>query len=326
MALGRFAALAFIACLASYGASASDYPTSRITVVVPFPAGALTDVLGRLVADRIREETGQAVIVENRPGAAGNVGIDVVAKSKPDGYTLGLVGNNTLVVNPHLYKVMPFDPVKDLTLVGLVGEVPQVIAINPNVPVKNMAEFLELARKTPGRYTYASAGTGSPSHLNVFRWSKIAGIELTHVPYRGIAPALMDVLSHQVDILEAGLSTFQAHAEAGKIRILGVDGFARLPSLPDTQTLSELLPISGIDAKVWFGLVAPAATPAPIVNQLNGYLKRLNADPDVRARLAREGIEVPIFVSPAEAGKRVSLELDQWRRVIKDGGLTADSP
>jgi tripartite-type tricarboxylate transporter receptor subunit TctC len=284
--------------------SAKDYPNKPVRLIVGFAAGGIADLGARLLADHITRETGQAVVVENRTAAAGTVAALAVAKAPPDGYTLGLVLSGQLVINPFVQKQMPFDVLKELVPVAAVGEAPQMIAINAEVPAKTLEEFVALAKAKPGTLSYGSAGHGSLPHLSAAEFVRQAGIDMVHVPYRGNAPATAD--------LSPGL-------DAGKTRLLLVATKNRLPYIPDVPTSAE----AGIPdylMTVWLGLVAPAGTPQPIVDRIHGWVQSLIKDPVMVKRMAGAAIDV-MPMSQRDFAAFVKDEYARWQKIVKDAGV-----
>ena len=280
-ALIAFAALAWIAG----PASAQTWPSRTITMIVPFPPGGSTDVIGRVVAEGLRQVLGQPVVVDNRAGAGGTLGTAVIVKAAPDGYTIGMGTASTLAINQAAYKSLPFDVTTDLAAVGNIAAVPNIMSVNPAVAAKTMAEFIALARAQPGKLTYASAGIGSVSHLLGEQFKLATGTDLIHVPYRGVGPALNDAVGGQVQVMYDNLPTSLQLVQDGKLRALGVSGDRRAEALPDVPTFEELK-LDEMNWMAFFGIVAPKDTPRAIVLRLNEALARVLAMPDVRSRLS----------------------------------------
>src|SRR5438552_13835540 len=257
------AALAALRTVCVSGASAQTYPTRPIRLVVPFPAGGTTDILAREVGQRLSMTLGQPVVIDNRPGAAGNIGADLVAKSAPDGYTLLMGTVGTHAINASLYAKMPYDHVKDFAPIILVAGVPNVLVVNPSLPVNSVQELIAYAKANPGKLNFASSGPGTSIHLSGELFKVMAGVQMTHVPYKGSAPALQDLLGGQVQLMFDNLPPSLPHIKAGKLRALAVTSVARSPALPDVPTIAES-GLPGFEASSWFGILVPAGTPSAI--------------------------------------------------------------
>src|ERR1700681_275677 len=263
----RAVLLAFMAWSAS-GALAQAYPTRSIRLVVPFPPAGTTDILAREVAQRLSVSLGQSVIIDNRPGAAGNIGSDLVAKSAPDGYTLLMGTVGTHAINPSLYARMPYDHVKDFVPIVLVAGVPNVLEVTPSLPVNSVADLIKLAKEKPGQLNFASSGSGTSIHLSGELFKTMAGVDMVHVPYKGSAPALIDLMGGQVQLMFDNLPSSLAQIKAGKLRAIAVTSAQRAPALPNVPTIAES-GLPGFEASSWFGLLAPAGTPAAVVARIN---------------------------------------------------------
>ena len=272
---------ALLALPAIANAQTPAYPTKPIRLVVPFPAGGATDILAREVAKHLTETWGQSVVVDNRPGAGGNIGSELVAKSPPDGYTLEMGTVGTHAINASLYSKMPYDHVKDFVPVILVAGVPNVLVVNPSVPVNSVQEFIAYAKANPGKLNFASSGSGTSIHLSGELFKVMAGVQMTHVPYKGSAPALQDLLGGQVQLMFDNLPPSLPQIKAGKLRALAVTSATRAPALPDVPTVAEA-GLPGFEASSWFGVLAPAGTPPAIVAKLHGALMTVMKDPGVR--------------------------------------------
>ena len=311
----RIAAL-LVSCLLALGApaQAQDYPSRAITLIVPFAAGGSTDAIGRLVADGLREVLGQPVVVDNRGGAGGSIGTAAIAGAEPDGYTIGIGTASTLAINPAIYTNLPLDVLADLAIVGGIADVPNIMAVNPSVPAADIAAFIALARARPGDLTYASAGNGSVSHLLGEQFKVATGADLVHVPFKGIGPALTDVVGGQVDVIYDNLPSSLPLVLAGKLRALAVSGDARVPALADVPTFAE----AGLREMNWmafFGVVAPAKTPPPVLERLGRALAEALALPRVRAGLAAQ--QAVVTARPAgEFRAQVEQELARMRRAV----------
>jgi len=301
-------------------ASTAAYPTKPIRLVVPFAAGGTTSILARLLADRMGQSLGQPVVVDNRPGAGGNVGMEVVAKSEPDGYTL-LMGPIGLAINPALYAKMPFDPIKDLTPIGRYAGVPNLLVVHPSVPAANVKELVAYAKAHPGKLNYASNGNGTSSHLAAEMLKSAAGVELTHVPYKGGGPAMQDLIGGQVQMLFDQMPAVLPQVESGRVRALGVSSMQRSAAAKEIPAISETLP--GFDMTVWFGFLAPAGTPKDVVNKLNGEMRKAIDAPDFQAQLAKMGV-TPMPSSPEEFRSFIASETQRWAQVVKTSGAKID--
>jgi tripartite-type tricarboxylate transporter receptor subunit TctC len=297
------------------------WPEKPLRIIVPFAPGGSADILARTISSKLHPALGQPVLVDNRPGAAGNIGSEIVAKSKPDGYTL-LVGlMNTHVVNPALYKNMPFDGVEDFTPVAMLAAVISTMAIHPSVPAKNVKEFIAVAKSHPGDIAYASAGTGSSTHLNAAVFEKMAGIRMLHVPYKGGAPAVLNTMTGQTQMIITAATQTLPHARTGRLRLLGVTRAKRVAMLPDVPAIAETLP--GYEAVVWFGAFAPAGLPKDITTRLNTEINKLMSAPDTRSMMEKMGVEV-ITITPEEFQKKLREEAAHWASVVRKYGIKAE--
>ena len=314
--------VALCACLSfAAAAQADNYPSRSIRIVVPFPPGGATDAAARLVATKMSEKWGQPVVIDNRAGAGGNVGSDIVAKSAPDGYTLVMGVTGSHAINISLYSKMPYDPVADFVAISQVAVVPNVVVVHPSVPARTLAELVALAKREPGKLNYASLGNGTAAHLGMELLKSAAGIDITHVPYKGSAPAVTDLLAGQVQVMVDGLPSALQHVKAGKLRAIALTSLHRAPALPDLPTIAETYP--GFYADAWSGLFAPKGTPAAIVNQLSTEVQRILRLPDVREKLAALGAE-PVGSTQAEFAAHVKREIDKWAQVVKTSGAKVD--
>lgn len=309
------------AAFAAFRVFAQDYPSKPVRIVVPFTPGGSNDVLGRLLAQKLGDLWGRAVIAENKPGASGNIGADVVAKSAPDGLNLLVAANNILSMNSAVFGKMPFNPVTDLESVSLLGWVPVVLVARATLNIGSITELLDMARKQPGSMTYASAGLGSPQHLSAELFKSLAGVSIVHVPYKGAAPAVIDMLGGQVDLMFGAINSLLPHIRSGKFKALGVAGKQRLPSMPDVPTIAEAVP--GFESDIWVGLSAPAGVPAEIIDKINRDVRTVLSMSDVKEKLAEQGIEAAPS-SSAEMGKLLSVDLARWTRVVREAGIKAE--
>ena len=312
---------AALVCFAT-GALAQPYPNHPIRLVVPFPAGGTTDILARDAAPKLTEVLGQPVVVDNRPGAGGNIGADLVAKSQPDGYTL-LVGTvGTHAINPSLYAKMPYDHVKDFAPVVLVAGVPNVLVVNPSLPVNSVADLIKLAKSKPGSVNFASSGNGTSIHLSGELFKTMAGVDMTHVPYKGSAPALIDLVSGQVQVMFDNLPSSLPQIKAGKLRAIAVTSLKRSPALPDVPTISES-GLPGFEASSWFGLLAPAGTPPAVVTRLNAEVNKWLQSPEGREQLLAQGAQAA-GGTPEQFVAHIRAETDKWAKVVKASGAKVD--
>jgi len=300
-------------------AQAQQYPDKPIRIMVGFAAGGIADLGARLLADHITRSTGQQAVVENRSGAAGSTGLAAVAKADPDGYTLGFVLSGQLVINPFVQKQMAFDVQKELLPVAAVGDAPQLIGLSTEVPAKTLKEFVALAKANPGKYSYGSAGPGSLPHLSADTFARMAGINLVHVPYRGNAPAITDLLAGRVQIVSSSIGSFRAGVQAGKIRLLLAATPKRLPYQPDLPTSAEA-GLPGYLMSVWLGVVAPAGTPQPVIARIHALVDGMLKDETATKRMAAAGLDVTPM-SQAEFAGFVKAEYARWETIVKDAGV-----
>jgi tripartite-type tricarboxylate transporter receptor subunit TctC len=303
-------------------ASAQAYPTRPIQVIVPFAGGSASDVVMRILLDRMAKSIGQPFIVDNRPGAGGNIGSDLVAKSKPDGYTLLMGTVGTHAINPSLYKNMPYDHVKDFVPVILVAGVPNVLVVNPSLPVHSVPELIAYAKANPGKLNFASSGNGTSIHLSGELFKAMTGVEMTHVPYKGSAPALTDLIGGQVQLMFDNLPSSLPFIKAGKLRALAVTSGARAAALPDLPTLAES-GLPGFEASSWFGVLAPAGTPRDIVAKLNGAIAGWLASPEAKEKLLAQGA-IAAGGTPEDFARHIGAETSKWAKVVKASGAHID--
>jgi tripartite-type tricarboxylate transporter receptor subunit TctC len=320
--LAAAAFLAFSALLPGFAHADDAYPSKSIRLIVPFPPGGTTDIVGRLFADRLGRELGQTVVVENRGGAGGSIGSGAVASAAPDGYTLGIATVSTHGINPAVYPSLPFDAEKDFTPISNLAAVPNIMTINPKVGVKDMAGFIKLAKAEPGKLTYASAGNGSVSHMMGELFKSASGTNLVHVPYRGVGPALNDVLAGQVDVMYDNLPSSLPHVQSGRLIALAVAAPERVKALPAVPTFAEV-GLAPVNDASWFGLVGPARLPKAIVDKLNAAVVKAEADPEVQARLEALGA-TPVGNSPEAFAKQISAEIAKNKRVAKEAHIKVD--
>ena len=311
----RVAALALLLALSV--PAAADYPDRPVRLIIPFPPGGSNDVVGRLVANQLSEKLGHKVFVDNRGGAGGVLGTEAAAAAAPDGYTL-LIVSIAHAVNPALYK-LNYDPIKSFTPISILATGPNVLAVNPALPVKTVAELLALAKQTPGELDYASAGVGSFQHLGGELFKLTAGVNLQHVPYKGGGPAMADVIAGHVKIMFSSLVQTTPFIQSGQLKALGTGGLKRNPVLPDVPTIAEA-GVPGYEANNWWGILAPAGTPAPIVAQLHRDIQGVLNSPELQAQFAREGASA-VEMSMVDFGQYIETEMVKWGRVVKDGNI-----
>jgi tripartite-type tricarboxylate transporter receptor subunit TctC len=316
------AAVALHAALAPAPAAAQSYPERPIRLIVPFPAGGTVDAIARTLARELAEALRQPVVVENRAGGAGSIGSEAVAKATPDGYTLLMGTASTHGTNPAVQKSLPYDPVKDFTPVALVATTPYILVVNPSVPAATTAELLALVRARPGKLNYGSYGNGSSNHLATELFRSITGADIVHVPYKGGAPAMTDLLAGQVQLMFEVFTTSSPHLRSGKLKLLGVGTVRRSALAPDTPTLAEA-GVVGFEASTFFGVFAPAGTPRPIIERLNGEINRALGAADVKERLSAAGAD-PGGGTPEQLGQLVAAEVAKWTRLVRDRNLRFD--
>jgi tripartite-type tricarboxylate transporter receptor subunit TctC len=310
-----------VACAAlvlAYQAYAQNYPVRPLRLVVPFSAGGAADVPGRILTQKLSETLGHQVVVDNRPGAGSTIGAELVAKAPPDGYTL-LTISNTHFVSAALYKKLTYDAVNDYSPVTQVTSAPNVIVVHPSLPVKTVKELIALAKAKPGKIDYASSGNGSTQHLTGALFCKMAGIEMTHIPYRGSGPVTADLLSGQVTVGFPGIAGMLQHIKAGKLRALAVTSAKRSPELPDLPTVAQA-GVKGYDVTAWFGVAGPKGVPRDIVLKLHTELLRILKNPDVQRLLLTAGQEVAWQETPELFGEMLKVESAKWARMVKESG------
>ena len=317
-----FALLLAVPALTAATAMAQQYPSKPIVLVVPFAPGGTSELISRLVAQKLTERLGQQVVVENRPGAAGNIAMEQVARAAPDGYTLILGHIGTLAVNPAMFPKLPYDAIKDFAPVSLIAAVPNIVTVNPAVPAKTLKEFLDLARAKPGSINYGSAGNGSAGHLAMEYLKRIAKADMVHVPYKGTGPMLTDLLAGQTQATFTGSSPLIPHIKSGKLRALAVGSAVRIPSLPEVPTVAES-GFAGFETAQWYGIIAPAKTPPAIIQKLSVEIAQVMKQPDVIARLSGDGT-VMIGSTPNEFAAYISKEMKRWGEVVHDANIKAE--
>ena len=320
--LKLFAAIVAVPIAAASAAGAQDYPTRPITLIVPYTAGGGNDLLARAAADKMSKTLGQQIVIENRGGAGGSIATRAIAKAERDGYTLGLGGTGTLAINPTLYGNVGYDPRKDFAPVGLIAASALVICLNPALPVRSVADLIALAKKEPGKINYASAGTGSGIHLATEYFAAMAGIKLTHIPYKGAAPALTDVIGGHVAFYFSSLPAAVGLVKDGKVRALAITGAKRSPVFPDVPTVAEAA-LPGYEAVLHYGIVAPAGTPRSIIDKLSAALRAAVASDEVKKRIADDGAE-PVGSTAEEYAADIDREETKWSAIVKLSGARAE--
>lgn len=318
--VGKFVAAWWMAGVAFFplaGFASSDYPNRPVKLIVPFTPGGSTDIVARHIADKLRESLGQPFVIENKPGAGGTIGIDLVAKSPPDGYTIGFVPG-AHAINASLYKSLPYDTLRDFAPVIHVANVATMVVVHPSVPAKNIEDLIRMAKDKPGSVTFASAGAGTVTHMTGELFKIKSHVNLMHVPYKGSSHALRDLLGGQVQVMFANFPGTLQHVQAGKLRALAVNGAKRSPLLPDVPTVAES-GVPGYEANTWFGVLAPAGTPKAIVARLNQEIAKAVRSPDIQAFLSAEGGEATAG-SPEEFATFLRADVQRWAEVVKAAG------
>ncbi len=310
-------ALTALSVSTAWSADQAAYPTRAIRMVAPFAPGGATDFVGRLIAGKLAERLGQQVVVDNRAGASGNIGMEITVRAAPDGYTLMTV-SNSFATNAALNPRLTFDPIKDLRTIALVGVSPLVLVVHPSVKANNIPELVALAKQRPGQLKFGSSGNGGSPHLAGELFKASAGVDLLHIPYKGSGPALIDTLSGQVDMTWISMLVVRAHIQAGRLRLLAVTTPARVKALPDTPAIAETLP--GYEATSWYGVMGPAALPQPLVSRLNSEVNAIVTSAEISDRLSSDGVE-PRAVTPEAAAKHVATEIARWRAVARKAGV-----
>jgi tripartite-type tricarboxylate transporter receptor subunit TctC len=305
-------------CFAAVGlAQAQSFPTKPVRIISPYPPGGGNDTLARTLSPKLTQSLGQQVIVENRPGANTIIGVEAAARSAPDGHTMVLIPN-VHAINPYLYPKLPYDPVKDFTPITLVGTSPLVVAMHPSVPVKDMRGLLALARTRPGQVQYGSSGNGSVGHVGVELLEMMAGVKMQHIPYKGTAPMLVDVMNGQLTFTFASALGVMPHVKSGRLRAIAVTSGKRSPALPDMPTIAES-GVPGYEMILWYGLVGPAGIPADIVQRLNAEIGKVLRDPEISTKLANQGVEANPS-SPQQFAQLIGSELKKYAKVVKQTG------
>jgi tripartite-type tricarboxylate transporter receptor subunit TctC len=312
------ATLALATVVAAPAAAADAFPSRAIRLILPFPAGGPTDILGRALGQKLSEQIGQPVVADNRPGAGGNLGAEQAAKAPADGHTL-LLSSPSISISPSLYRKLPYDPQKDLAPISLVAGIPNVLLVHPSVPAKSLSEFIRLAKSRPGKLNFGSGGMGTTNHLASELLKTLAKIDMVHVPYKGSNQAMVSLLSGEVDMVVIAVSPALPQIEAGRVRPLAVLSEKRVPTLPGVPTSKE----AGVDdfvVSVWYGILAPGGTPRAIVTRLNAELAKVAQAPDVKERLAQAGVE-PLHSAPEQFASFIRTETTRYARVIRNAGI-----
>jgi tripartite-type tricarboxylate transporter receptor subunit TctC len=317
-------AAAAFAALASASVLAQNFPTRPIRLIVPFPPSGAPDIVSRAIAPKLNEMLGQSVIVENRAGASGIIGLEVVAKSPPDGHTLVMGSAGPVAIVPGLHRKLPYDVGRDFAPISMVTAMPFLLVVHPSLPVKTVKDLITLARARPGELNFGSPGNGSTTHLATELLKASTGIKLTHIPYKGVAAAAIDLITGQVQILSGDLNSMLPHVNAGKMRGIAVTSTRRSPLLKDTPTVAES-GVPGFDASGWMGVLAPASVPSAVVDTLNAAIVKALAHPETRSRLSALGGEV-IGGTPAQFATFIKIETAKWGTLIKSARIEADQP
>ncbi|MFZ7310103.1 Bug family tripartite tricarboxylate transporter substrate binding protein [Comamonas jiangduensis] len=312
------AAAALLATGVGTAVAQDGYPNKPLTMVVPFSAGGTTDILARIVGQALGQELGQTIIIENKPGAGGNIGAQQAARAKADGYTLFMGTVGTHAINQALYKKLPYDPIKDFTPLSRVANVPNLLVAHPSRPYKTVKEMIEYGKKHPNEITYGSPGSGASPHVSGALFQSMTGVELTHVPYKGSAPAISDLLGNQIAVMFDNMPSAIQHVRSGKLRPIAVTTAKRSPELPDVPTIAEA-GVPGYEATSWFGLWSVAGTPQPVLDKLHASLSKVLKDPAVSKKIADQGGEV-VIETPAQFDAFIKSEAAKWGKVVKESG------
>ncbi len=314
-------ALAAVAVLAvgTAGAAQPDFPAKPVRFIVPFAPGGSTDTLARTLSVKLTDSLGQQVVVDNRPGANGNIGMEIVARANPDGYTIVLGYISNLGTGPSLYKKLPYDPVKDFAPITQLASAPNIVVLHPSVPAKSFKEFIAYAKANPGKVSYASAGVGSIGHLSGVLLDQLAGIDMVHVPYKGSGQAVNDILGGHVQMMISGMSSVIQHVKSGRLRPIAMTSLERSPAAPDVPTIAEQ-GYPGFEGTAWYGVLAPAGTPPAVVNRLNADILKALRQPDVRERLGAVGFDI-VGGTPEQFGTYIKAEIAKWAKVVKAAGI-----
>lgn len=315
--------LAGLAALCVAAAGAQTFPQRPVRLVVPYPPGSGTDIAARVLGQKLTESWGQQVIVDNRPGAGAIIGVEAVAKAAPDGYTIGIADTGPLAINPALYPKLPYNPTRDLAPVTLVAKLPFILVVNPTLPVHSVAELVALAKSRPGQINYASVGNGSAVHLATELFKTRAGVDLTHIPYKGSAPALQGLLGGEASVMFVNLLSAQSLVQSGKVRALAAAPGKRISAMPDLPTIAEA-GVPGYEFEAWFGIVAPSGTPAPVIDKLNQDLRRAIALPEVQDMFINKGGFEPVGSTVESFAKLIPAEVDRWGKLVRQTGAKVE--
>lgn len=303
-------------------AAAQGYPAKSIRFIVPFPPGGGNDTIARLIGQKLTAATGQQVLVDNRPGAGGAIGAEAAAKSPADGYTMFLAGVATHGINPNLRRKIPYDPLRDFDAVSLIASAPLLVVVHPSLPIKSVKQLLALAKARPGQINYASNGAGGSSHLAVELFNMMSGTKMTHIPYKGLAPALTDLLSGEVQVMFSSAVAMLPQVKAGKLRAIAMTGARRSPAIPDIPTVAEA-GVPGYETGSWYGIVVPAGTPKAAIDRLSREIIAIVRAPEITSRLNDEAV-IPVGSTPAEFSAHIRNELARWAKTIKQAGLALE--
>ena len=318
---GVLAAMAATPSFAAAGADLRDYPSKPIRIIVVLAPGGATDIIARGLAQKLSEGLGQSVIIDNRSGAGGNIGAELAAKAAPDGYT-ALIVSSTYTINPSLYRQLPFDPNRDLQAVTLIASSPFLLLVHPSVPARNVKELIAVAKTKPKELNYGSGGVGNSGHLAAELFSSLAGVELTHVPYKGAGPALIEAVAGHVQVIFSSIVSGMPFAKSARLRALAITTGKRSAAMPDLPTVAES-GVPGYDFSSWYGLLVPAGTPTPVIGKLNAETIKALRQPDLRERLSNEGCE-PVGNTPAQFAAHIQSEMARRARIVKASGMRAE--
>lgn len=311
--------LAGLAALVAAQAGAQTFPTKQVRLVVGFAPGGATDIVARVIGQKLGESWGQPVVVENRPGAGGNIASEQVAKAAPDGYTLLVGTTNTHTINQHMYAKMPVDPLKDFAPITAVADTPMALVLHPSVPAKSVKEFITLAKSRPSEFSTGSAGMGSAGHLSAEMFKSMAGVDIVHVAYKGAGPAINDLLGAQIKVMFAPLAPIAPHVRAGKLSLMAVTTARRSEMFPDVPTIGEA-GIPGFEVSSWFGFFAPAGTPQPIIDKIHADVVRHLKDPETRQRFANQALD-PVGNSPQQFAAQIRAESEKFAKILATAGV-----
>ncbi len=318
--LGSLLLTAALLTIAAGDVLAQTYPTKFIKVFVPAPAGGGTDILGRIIGEKFTKSWGQQVVMDNRGGASGTIAAEMAARSAPDGYTLFMLYSGILTINPHIIKKLPYDPIKDFDPVAIFAQVPNILVVHPSVPVNSVKELIALAKAKPGQLNWASSGVGVSNYMCMELFKTMTGVDCVHIPYKGGAPAMIDLLGGQVQVMFNNLVELAPQIKAGKLRALAVATPKRIAALPDLPTVAEA-GVPGYEVLLWYGMVAPAGTPKEIITKLNTEIAKIQKMPDVLERLNNTFGAEPVENTPEQMGAYIKEEMAKWAKVAKEAGL-----